>query len=215
MWRTSLRRVLCTPLLNTSSLLLRCTQLTLRHSILPKHVRLREWPPKGTLVQAMEEWSTSDVLVAPHGAGTTNVIFMPADSAVIEIIAAGQKGRVYGSLALAMGHRHSYCTYVRNGLGSRNVTSATQAHEGMRSGYFNSFALDMEFFLDCFKRSGVVWSVPPGQAKPKAKPKAKLKAKPEVSSVTGRAKSAIRSIFQRWKTPSQATKLGVRAVQPK
>merc|ERR1712070_590934 len=87
---------------------------TLRFVLLKNGCSLTEWPPTGTtLAQARREWSSVNIAIAPHGAGLTNMLFMPQGSTIIEIIAEGQTGRVYGTLAQTLGHTYVGCYYNR------------------------------------------------------------------------------------------------------
>lgn len=50
-------------------------------------------------------------VIAPHGAGLSNIIFIARKNAsVVEIVGEGQTGKVYGALAGQFGHRHMYVT---------------------------------------------------------------------------------------------------------
>ena len=79
-----------------------------------KDLALTEWPPEASLPQAVAVWGRTRLAIAPHGAGGTNILFMPSGSTFVEIIAGDQKGRVYGSLATSMGHRYVPCIYNRS-----------------------------------------------------------------------------------------------------
>jgi len=128
---------------------------TLRQVLLPGTVQLAEWPPGGTsLRQAMEAWSVADAVIAPHGAGLTNVIFMAPGSIVVEIIARGQTGRVYGTLSNMMGHRYHSCYYTRNGHGTANLSLPAPLRSRFFHPSFTMFRLEMDFLLgECIPRS--------------------------------------------------------------
>ena len=120
----------------------------LRYVLLDEPVKLSEWPPDATLSRALHVWSQADAAVCPHGAGTTNMLFMPRGSTIIEIIAEGQHGRVYGSMATMLGHKYVPCVYRRNEHGALN----TSLPESIRAQFKNaSFSLDLAWFMgNCF-----------------------------------------------------------------
>ena len=119
---------------------------TLRFVILHATTKLIEWPPEGkTLTQALETWSAASVAIAPHGAGLTNMIFMPHGSSVIEIIAHGQTGQVYGVLARIVGHRYRHCYYSRNHQGTLNLSLPLPIRE--RLSQSNAFSMDLTYFI--------------------------------------------------------------------
>tara|TARA_Y100001958_G_C21196429_1_gene523698 strand:- start:383 stop:1582 length:1200 start_codon:yes stop_codon:yes gene_type:complete len=126
---------------------------TLRFVLLDATTKLLEWPPEGkTLTQAVETWRTASVAIAPHGAGLTNMIFMPRGSTVVEIVAHGQKGRVYGALAQMMGHRYTDCYYRRNEHGTLNLSLPLPIRE--RFSQYTAFSLDLTYFMDeCIGRA--------------------------------------------------------------
>ena len=125
---------------------------TLRFVLLDATTKLLEWPPEGkTLAQAVETWRTASVAIAPHGAGLTNMIFMPRGSIVVEILAHGQMGRVYGSLAQMMGHRYTDCYYMRNHHGTLKLSLPLPIRE--RFSQDTAFSLDLAYFMDeCIRR---------------------------------------------------------------
>ena len=115
---------------------------TLRNVLLDRSVALAEWPPTGTtLKQAVKVWSEIDTVIAPHGAGLTNVLFLPPGSTVIEIVAKGQKGRVYGTMARLFGHKFTTCEYVRDGPGSTPLSLPAHAQAA------GAFSLNMSYFM--------------------------------------------------------------------
>ena len=105
---------------------------------------LIEWPAGGTLAEAVKEWSTTRLAIVPHGAGTTNIMFMPPNSTVVEIIAVQQKGRVYQTLAKFLGHRYIVCPY--------NRTDPTYMSQ-IPSVTGDSFVLNMPSFLQCLQKN--------------------------------------------------------------
>ena len=125
---------------------------TLRFVLLDATTKLLEWPPEGkTLAQAVETWRTATVAIAPHGAGLTNMIFMPRGSIVVEISAHGQVGRVYVTLARMMGHRYKDCYYSRNRHGTLNLSLPLSIRE--RFSQYTAFSLDLTYFMErCIRR---------------------------------------------------------------
>ena len=50
-------------------------------------------------------------VIAPHGAGLSNLVFLAKSNAsVVEIVGEDQTGKVYEALAGQFGHRHMYVT---------------------------------------------------------------------------------------------------------
>ena len=127
---------------------------SLRFVLIDKGAELVEWPETGRISEAMLVWSQADIAVCPHGAGTTNMLFMPRGSTIIEIIREGQKGRVYGPMASMLGHKFVSCVY-RKGDGELN----TSLPESIRAQFvrFTSFSLDLAWFV----RSCWPWKLPP------------------------------------------------------
>lgn len=121
--------------------------LALRFVLLKETTKLLEWPPEGkTIAQALETWSSASVVIAPHGAGLANMIFMPRGSTVIEIIARGQMGQVYGRMARMLGHRYTHCYYSRHHNGTLNLSLPLPIREKL--GIFTAFSLDLTYFMD-------------------------------------------------------------------
>jgi len=57
----------------------------------------------------IEVFTGASVIAGMHGAGLTNMVFMPPDSAVIEVRQAGDRqNNCYFSLADALRHRYNY-----------------------------------------------------------------------------------------------------------
>ena len=104
-----------------------------------------EWLPGGTLAQAVRTWSTARLVIAPHGAGSTNLLFMPPGSTIVEIIRSDQKGRVYKKLAQISGHYYMKCTYNLKDAAFRPQLVGTQ-----RTG--DNFILNLPWFLRCLQR---------------------------------------------------------------
>ena len=104
---------------------------------------LVEWPAAATLQQAASAWSTARLVIAPHGAGGTNIIFMPPGSTFVEIVASDQHGRVYGSLARQMGLRYVPCVYNRS-----EPRFKPQLWEGVPN---DNFVVDVAWLLECMQ----------------------------------------------------------------
>ena len=105
---------------------------------------LMEWPAGGTLAQAVREWSTARLAIVPHGAGTTNIMFMPPNSTVVEILAVEQRGRVYKTLADFLGHRYIVCMYNRTDAAYMSQIPSVTG---------DSFVLNMPSFLRCLQKN--------------------------------------------------------------
>ena len=106
---------------------------------------LVEWPEASTLQQAVAIWSRVRLAIAPHGAGGTNMIFMPPGSTFVEIIASEQRGRVYGSLAAMMRLRYVACVYNRS-----EAHFKPQLAE--RMGMSDNFVVDVRWLLNCLQK---------------------------------------------------------------
>ena len=125
--------------------------LVLRQIVLPPTATISEFPPSADLKTAAQMWRDADVAIVPHGAGTTNILFMRPNSTVVEILRKGQTGRVYGGLAKALGHTYHACIYQLGGEGTLRSSlpppsKGTRAWHPERNGS-TAFALDMAFFL--------------------------------------------------------------------
>ena len=62
---------------------------------------IEEYPPGATLTAAARQWRRAQLAICPHGAGCTNMLFMPRHSTVVEILHHHQKGRVVLALTPA------------------------------------------------------------------------------------------------------------------
>lgn len=133
--------------------------LLLRHVLLPKSVELEEFGPRPMkLGEAAALWSRADVVIAPHGAGTTNALFMPPNSTVIELLAVGQRGRVYQGLSKVMEHKYVLCEYTRGGHGSAplSLPSSLQRGRPLRLDAENAgFSINLTHFMECFERAAL------------------------------------------------------------
>ena len=107
------------------------------------HMPLLEWPPAATLQQAAASWGDARLVIAPHGAGGTNVMFMSPGSTYVEILAKQQKGRVYGSLARLMGVNYVACTYDRE-----DPRFQYQLYDRMTN---DNFVVDVRWLLGCIR----------------------------------------------------------------
>ncbi len=67
-------------------------------------------PEEMTLSMQSQKMSRAQWLVAPHGAGLVNMIFMPPGGFVLELNHPGHMNRCYVNLAAACGHRHAALT---------------------------------------------------------------------------------------------------------
>lgn len=75
------------------------------------------------LSQQIKLASSSKVLIGAHGAGLTNMIFMPAGSLIVELFPFGFEKQIYRNLAETLGHR--YISWV-----APRVTNSRSTHEG-------------------------------------------------------------------------------------
>ena len=68
-------------------------------------------------------WSGAAFVLAPHGAGLTNLLFLPPHAYILELRAQGRKGAVYHGLGATVNTRHEECifndTNVANGAALR------------------------------------------------------------------------------------------------
>lgn len=119
--------------------------------LLPPTVTLKEFPPEGMpLVLAASVWSQARVAICPHGAGCTNMVFMPPNSTIFEIIADGQLGRVYQGLAVSLGHRYVKCLY------NITVARARSQLRFARNSPYTSYVLDVPWLLERIHKSGTL-----------------------------------------------------------
>ena len=116
----------------------------MRTILQPDGTPLGEYPPDGSVALAAATWGSSRMMIAPHGAGTTNMLFMPPQSVVVELLAVGQKGRIYGALAKMSGHHYVSCEYDRSE--SAFQPQLAWVHED------DNFVLPMPWFLRCIQR---------------------------------------------------------------
>ena len=179
--------------------------------LLPPTVTLKEFPPEGMpIVTAASVWSQAHVAICPHGAGCTNMVFMPPNSSIFEIIADGQKGRVYQGLAASLGHRYVKCLY--------NITVArARSQLGFaRNSPYSSFVLDVPWLLDRIRKSGTLKKLAPPARPPldrKAKPTRGL-ALPARPPLDRKAKPT-RGLALPARPTRKASSLGVQGTPPK
>lgn len=66
---------------------------------------------EGGIEHSLRQFRSCWGVIAPHGAGLSNIVFIARSNAsVVEIVGKGQAGRVYEALAGQFGHRHAYVT---------------------------------------------------------------------------------------------------------
>lgn len=114
----------------------------MRHAlrrVAPARVDLVEYPPAGlSILHTAKLWNEASVAIAPHGGGLTNLMFMPPQSVVIELIRADRHGRVYGALAREFDIKYFPCIY--------NESHADRATFNGSLG--DSFFLDIDWFFE-------------------------------------------------------------------
>lgn len=129
--------------------------LTLRFALLTTKTTLLEWPPEGrTLAQTVATWRTATAVVAPHGAGLTNMIFMPRGSRVVEIFRDGNALPLYKQLADMMRLEYTACPTRENGLLKLSSPPSIQK----RLGHTTGFSLNLTYFIDQCMRQVTVAS---------------------------------------------------------
>jgi len=163
--------------------------LGLRH-LLPPSVAIEEYAPDATLVQAARQWRRASLAICPHGAGTTNLIHMRPNGTVVELLAYGQKGRVYESLSHKMGHRYIVCLY------NRTIAAQKSQLRFARVAGHTSFVVDVPAVLRCIQQangfSAVGWArsdARGGGRKSGGKTGGKLRGRPRPPVVLGSYKS--------------------------
>lgn len=73
--------------------------------------RKAEGVESGGVERSIRSFRSCWGVIAPHGAGLSNLVFLAKSSAsVVEIVGEGQTGKVYEALAEQFGHRHLYVT---------------------------------------------------------------------------------------------------------
>ena len=162
------------------------------------------------MVTAASVWSQAHVAICPHGAGCTNMVFMPPNSSIFEIIADGQKGRVYQGLAASLGHRYVKCLY--------NITVArARSQLGFaRNSPYSSFVLDVPWLLDRIRKSGTLKKLalparPPLDRKAKPTRGLALPARPPLD----RKAKPTRGLALPARPTRKASSLGVQGTPPK
>jgi len=132
--------------------------------LLPPTVMLKEFPSEGLpLALAASAWGQAHVAICPHGAGSTNMIFMPPNSIIFEILAEEQKGRVYKGLAASLGHRYFNCVYNRTAARARSQLGFA------RNAPYTSFVLDVPWLLDLIRQSGTLEALAPPAHSPRGR----------------------------------------------
>lgn len=76
------------------------------------HVRRRlDAGGEGGIENSLRSFRSCWGVIAPHGAGLSNIVFIGKKNAsVVEIVGEGQTGKVYKDLAEQFGHQHMYIT---------------------------------------------------------------------------------------------------------
>jgi hypothetical protein len=100
------------------------------HKIIPLSEN-RNNDPSYCLACDITVFNHADVLVGEHGAGLTNMMFMPKGSLVVEFVGVMKDVTMpicgyYGPYAAIMGHHHYIHTYDREGGGSMNPHIAAE-----------------------------------------------------------------------------------------
>ena len=122
---------------------------------------IEEYPPTATLTAAARQWSRARMAICPHGAGCTNMLFMPRHSTVVEVLHYEQRGRVYVTLARNLGHRYVELKYNRTEARGRSQL------EFARRAPYTSFVLDVPKLLDLLQSSGAFDAfIPPSPPPP-------------------------------------------------
>ena len=136
-------------ILNHDEMLLGLRQL------LPPGIAIEEYPPSGlSLAQSIHMWASASVAICTHGAATTNMIFMPRNSTIVEILAAEQRGRVYKAMAHNLGHRYFNFTCNRTEARARS-----QLPFARRQPYI-SYMLDVPWLLSGLRDAGALDALP-------------------------------------------------------
>ncbi|MDD9269972.1 glycosyltransferase family 61 protein [Paenibacillus sp. GCM10023248] len=61
-----------------------------------------------TVAEQIQLFASAEIIVAPHGAGLTNMVFTPPGAAIIELVAPSLVHNCYPILSSLIGHRHYY-----------------------------------------------------------------------------------------------------------
>ena len=110
-------------------------------------VAIQEFPPTATpLAVTASVWAQAHLVIAPHGAGLTNMIFLPPSATVVEVIAFGQTGAVYGRIARELGLKYVECRYNLSEARGRSQL------QFVRQRRYTSFVVDVTWLLSCMAR---------------------------------------------------------------
>ena len=119
----------------------------LRRLFAPRRVRI--FPPSGMpLLAQARMWRHAAFALSPHGAGLTNLIFMPpppaSSAGVLELRQAGHSGAVYHTLGGMARVRHEECIYnTSDAEGMDNVSMSLAGDANVR--------LPPAFLLRCLR----------------------------------------------------------------
>lgn len=109
--------------------------------------RVVTFPPASRpLLEQVRDWNAAAFVIAPHGAGLTNLLFLPLRGTVgvLELRAAGHKGAVYHQLALSAAVRHEECLF--------NASDVLNSRRLLLEGPDANVALPMPFILRCMQQ---------------------------------------------------------------
>lgn len=89
----------------------------LNHGMLLAALRLRfprcavsEYAHNASLASSIGQWRAARLVIAPHGAGMTNMLFMRPRGHAVELVPPLQKGRIYGQIARVAALHWTSCT---------------------------------------------------------------------------------------------------------
>lgn len=105
--------------------------------------RLLVFEPSGvTFAEVVKQWASASLVIAPHGAGLSNLIFCRPGATVVELYREGDPHVIYSRLSAAFGLKYVGC---RHGQGRANEDFGT-----------SNFVLNLTwFFHDCLRGHGV------------------------------------------------------------
>ena len=85
-----------------------------------------------SLTDQMRRYSDTEIIVSPHGAGLSNIIWANNSIKVIEIFPSNFINDCYARLAIQQGHSYQYdiCSEDSNYMGKININSIMQKLEG-------------------------------------------------------------------------------------
>lgn len=100
-------------------------------------------PEPRAIEEQVRLWAEAALVIAPHGAGLTNLLFLPPRGCVLEFRAKGRKGAVYKGLGLSIGTRHEECVF--------DHTHVANAHALRRNGPDMNVLLPMPYVFGCLR----------------------------------------------------------------